>query len=60
MQLSEHFTLDELCYSDTAIRNGINNLAPDDVHDNLRRLCVLLEQVRKIVARPTRINYRLS
>lgn len=56
MQLSEHFTLDELCYSDTAIRNGINNLAPDDVHDNLRRLCVLLEQVRKVIARPIRIN----
>ena len=56
MNLSEHFTLEELCYSDTAIRNGIDNLAPVDLHDNLSRLCVLLEQVRKLVRQPIHIN----
>ena len=56
MNLSEHFTLEELTYSDTAIRAGIDNTAPVDLYDNLRRLCVLLESVRKILARPIRIN----
>ena len=26
MQLTEHFTLADLCYSDTAVRNNINNV----------------------------------
>ena len=56
MNLSEHFTLEELCFSDTAVRNGIDNLAPVHLHGNLSRLCVLLEQVRKIIGKPIRIT----
>ena len=56
MQLSEHFSLEELCYSDTAIRNGIDNLAPVHLHGNLSRLCAMLEEVRKVLGKPIHIN----
>ena len=46
MNLSEHFTLDELTHSDLAARKGINNDLSSDVLDNLRRLANLLEQVK--------------
>lgn len=38
MQLSEHFTLADLCYSDTAYRNGISNVPLDDEITKLRTL----------------------
>ena len=50
-QLSEHFTLEELSHSDIAVRLGIDNTPPIDLYDNLRRLCVLLESVRKTIGR---------
>lgn len=48
MKLSKYFTLKEMCYSDTANRNGIDNLAQDlDVIDNLKDLCVyVLDPIR--------------
>jgi zinc D-Ala-D-Ala carboxypeptidase len=62
MNLSPNFTLEELCYSDTAIRNNIDNSVPISLHGNLSRLCLLLEQVRKVIAKPIHINsaYRCS
>lgn len=55
-QLSEHFTLEELSHSDIAVRLGIDNTPPVDLYDNLRRLCVLLESVRKTIGKPILIN----
>ena len=55
-QLSEHFTLEELSHSDIAVRLGIDNTPPIDLYDNLRRLCVLLESVRKTIGKPILIN----
>lgn len=49
MKLSEHFTLEEFVYSDTAKRKGINNTPPVAVQSNLTRLAVALEAVRKAV-----------
>lgn len=48
MRLSAHFTLGELCFSQTAVRHGINNLpSTDTVIANLRALCIrVLEPVR--------------
>lgn len=45
--LTEHFSLDELCQSDTATRLGIDNSPPPEIITNLRRLCVdVLEPLR--------------
>lgn len=38
MQLSEHFTLADLCYSDTAYRNGISNVPSDSEIQKLKSL----------------------
>ena len=56
MNLSEHFSLEELTHSDLAARKGINNDPSSDVLDNLRRLANLLEQVRKCLGKPISIN----
>ena len=47
MLLSENFTLQELIYSDTAIRRGIDNKPNDETVENLKILCEnILEPVR--------------
>ena len=47
MNLSENFTLQELIYSDTAIRMGIDNKPNDETIENLKILCEnILEPVR--------------
>lgn len=47
MMLTEHFSLDEMCQSDTATRLGIDNTPPAEVINNLRRLCEdVLEPLR--------------
>lgn len=48
MHLSPNFQLQEFEFSDTAIRNGIDNSVPKDLIPNLERLChYILEPVRK-------------
>lgn len=47
MNLSQNFTLEELVFSDTATRKGINNQPSEEVIDNLQLLCVhVLEPLR--------------
>jgi zinc D-Ala-D-Ala carboxypeptidase len=48
-QLSTHFSLEELCSSDTAARLGINNAPPDFVVQNLQRVANWMESVRDLV-----------
>ena len=62
MNLSAHFTLEELTASQTATRRGIDNTPPATVLGNLRRLAGLLEQVRAAVGLPIRVSsgYRCS
>ena len=55
-KISEHFTLEELTYSDIAVRHGINNSPSGDVIANLNRLAELLERVRLLFNKPIRIN----
>lgn len=50
MNLSEHFTLAEMTRSDTAVRLGIDNTAPDRVVENLKRTAALGESIRAILA----------
>lgn len=50
MKLSEHFTLEELTFSDMAARLGIDNSPPKIVIDNLAMLCVdILEPLRNAI-----------
>lgn len=57
MQLSKHFTLEELTFSDAAMRHGIDNTPNDEIVGNLKRLCALiLEPVRDIVHKPVQVT----
>ena len=47
MRLSDHFTLAEMCKSQTAARRGIDQTPPADAIEALRKLCDgVLERVR--------------
>lgn len=57
MNLTEHFTVEELTYSETAIRLGYNNNPDEETLENLRLLCVnVLEPLRNILNVPIKIN----
>ncbi|MEN9866232.1 MAG: hypothetical protein RL748_1822 [Pseudomonadota bacterium] len=56
MNLSPHFTLEELTFSDTAVRKGINNTPGDAVLENLKRIAQTLEEVRALVGGPIRVS----
>ena len=56
MNLSEHFTLEELTASETAARNNWDNTPNGTEIANLVRLAELLEQVRKVLGKPILIN----
>ena len=56
-QLSKHFTLEELTFSDAAARHGIDNTPNEEIIENLKRLCALiLEPVRDIVHKPVHVT----
>ena len=47
MKLTEHFSLEELLYSDTALKKNIDNTPNDEIVEHLRLLCVnILEPLR--------------
>lgn len=52
MDLSEHFTLEQLTISEIALRNGIDNTPSDEVIENLKVLASGLEQVRTLLGHP--------
>lgn len=56
MNLTPHFSLEELIASDFATRRGIVNNPPNDVLPNLVRLAQMLEQVRALLGMPMIIN----
>lgn len=49
MQLSPHFSLHEMTYSDTAVRLGIDNTPPNAVIERLKRTAHGLELVRSLL-----------
>ena len=55
-QLSDHFTLEELTFSQTATRKGINNEPSESVKANLAVLAKGLERVRAILLSPIHIS----
>ena len=54
--LTDHFTLHELSHSDTAVRLGIDNTAPDRIITALFVLAVGLEKVRALLGFPLRVS----
>lgn len=57
MQLSPHFTLDELTFSEIALRQGFDNTPPPEVIQNLTLLALtLLEPARALLGVPLHIN----
>ena len=57
MNLTPHFTLDELTVSETAERNGWDNSPNDSELANLTRLADFLEQVKVVLGgKPVMIN----
>lgn len=56
MNLTEHFSLEELTASTTAARLGIDNTPPADVLQNLHLLAVYLEQVRVVLGQPVSVR----
>lgn len=55
-RLTEHFTLEELCHSEIAVRKGIDNAPNADQIQNLNSLAGVLERVLDIVGGPLHIN----
>lgn len=56
MQLSAHFTLDELTISQAAARHGLDNKPPAHIIDTLTRTASWLEAVRTILGAPITIS----
>jgi zinc D-Ala-D-Ala carboxypeptidase len=56
MQLTPHFALEELCFSQEAARAGIDNTPSREVVANLLRLAKMLEKVRALLKNPIHIS----
>ena len=56
MNLSEHFTLQELMTSDIAKRHKLDNTPSQSIMTNLTRLASLLEAVRDLLNKPIHVN----
>jgi hypothetical protein len=56
MNLTEHFTLEELVASQIAARRRIDNRPAPDIIENLRRVGGVLEQVRAAVGKPITVS----
>ena len=56
MQLSEHFTLEELTHSEVAERKNLDNTPNALEVSNLVRLAGLLEEVRSLLNKPILLN----
>ena len=57
MQLTEHFTLEEMLHSETAEKKKIENRITAEEVNNLQKLCQkVLEPLRQHFGKPIRIN----
>lgn len=56
MNLTDHFTLEEMIASREAAVHSINNYPPPAIIDNLKRTAAVLELVRKVLNFPLHIN----
>lgn len=56
LHLSENFTLEELTFSQTAVRKGIDNTPTKEIMNNLKRMAEKLEEVRNLVGEAVHVN----
>ena len=49
IKASPHFSIEELTFSETAARKGIDNTPSDDVLDNLYKTAMEMENVRELL-----------
>ena len=57
MNLSENFSLHEMCKSETALRMGFDNTPDDEATENLRALCEnVLQKVRDHYGKGVKVN----
>ena len=56
MRLTPHFTLEELTFSETATRLGIDNTPTIEVRQNLEILALGLENVRELLGTPIYVS----
>lgn len=56
MNLSEHFTLEELVASQVAARRRIDNRPAPAIIENLRRVAAVLEQIRAAIGKPITVS----
>ena len=56
-KLTEHYTWNEVTFSETAIRNGVDNTPPDELLPNVQRMARFMEEVRYVLGgRPIHIS----
>lgn len=56
-KITEHFTWNEVTFSDQATRAGLDNTPPDEFLPNIQRMANFMEQVRYVLGgRPIHIN----
>ena len=56
MQLSEHFSLDEFTFSETALRKNIDNTPPSHILPILGNTATCMEGIRTLLGHPIHIN----
>lgn len=56
MRLTKNFTKEELEFSETASRLGINNTIPPELMDNAKKLALGLQNVRELLGTPIFIS----
>ena len=56
MNLSNNFTLEELTFSETAVRKGLDNVPNDEQTANLTELAQTLERIQSLLGFPLHIN----
>ena len=56
MQLSEHFSLEEATFSDTAVRLGINNQPNEQQLQNMKTVAENMEKIRALLGKGIKVN----
>lgn len=56
MNLSEHFTLEEATYSETAVRMGISNMPSTLQLENMKHAAAGMEQIRALLGKSIHVN----
>ena len=55
-KLSEHFTLEEMIFSQTAARKGLDNTPTPEILANLKVMVATLDEIRALLGVPIQVN----